>query len=746
MNQPTRAVALIATAFLLNLDCSMAADATSVAELVESLNSGDTAERREASYRLSQLGAGASDAVPALIEALEDKETQVWFNSITALARIGPAAEAAIPALKDQLINARRQRYSGQAWYRASYALGSIGAASLPTIRELLEHRDSHVRSGAAKAANWIGVNAESVSDLLTTNLGDDEEEVRKESAEALASIGQSSVPELEAALTHEREGVRIAAAHGLELLEPPAAGSADKIAAALAGESDTNAQRQFVHSLSRLDYPADKLLPLLLARIDSTDEGVQQEVFNALILMDDPAHTSVPALSVLLDAANEGQTKTAIELLAAIGPDAGGAVEDLVALRSNVNLPIQQSIDNALVEIGEAAVQPLVKVMNEHANDRDHWSVDCLRSIGAAAVPRLIADLKSNDAAQQKNAVRMLAYIGDAAEPAIPELTGLVQTGPQELRDLALEALGAAGASADIVVPAATAALNSQSVARRRSGALALAEIGNESRPALNELIKALNDTDDLVKIRTARAIGSMTPPPDNAVQPLTSALKESNSDVQKEIVQVFGGMNETAKPAVPAMVSLLDGAEPELQVEIVKALGNLGPNAKDALGEIEKGLTSHSAESRTTALNAFTKIEDNTDRKLDVLTKALDDEELSVRLSALEALGELGRAATPAADKIYDLTEREDERELAFGVLAGMRLRNIPLLVRALGNPDPYVREYAADRLGDLGGESKDALPALKRLLETEQNDRVRREIRGALRDIERSDEPQG
>ena len=69
-------------------------------------------------------------------------------------------------------------------------------------------------------------------------------------------------------------------------------------------------------------------------------------------------------------------------------------------------------------------------------------------------------------------------------------------------------------------------------------------------------------------------------------------------------------------------------------------------------------------------------------------------------------------------------------------------MRLRNIPLLVRALGNPDPYVREYAADRLGDLRGESKEAIPALRKLLETEENSRVRREARNSLREIERAE----
>src|SRR5690606_17493089 len=41
-----------------------------LAPLIEGLKSGDKAERREASYRLSQLGADAKAAVPDLINAL----------------------------------------------------------------------------------------------------------------------------------------------------------------------------------------------------------------------------------------------------------------------------------------------------------------------------------------------------------------------------------------------------------------------------------------------------------------------------------------------------------------------------------------------------------------------------------------------------------------------------------------------------------------------------------------------------
>ena len=96
--------------------------------------------------------------------------------------------------------------------------------------------------------------------------------------------------------------------------------------------------------------------------------------------------------------------------------------------------------------------------------------------------------------------------------------------------------------------------------------------------------------------------------------------------------------------------------------------------------------------------------------------------------------------KPAEPAAEKLYALTEKSGEREQALEVLAGMRIRSVPLLVRALGNTDPYVRQYAAERLGELGKNAKDAVPELRKLNE-DKEDFVRRAARSAVREIERA-----
>jgi HEAT repeat protein len=210
----------------------------------------------------------------------------------------------------------------------------------------------------------------------------------------------------------------------------------------------------------------------------------------------------------------------------------------------------------------------------------------------------------------------------------------------------------------------------------------------------------------------------------------------------VQLAVADAIAKLGGVASDSVPTLVGLLPTTEPPLQTAVTAALGAMGDRARSALPELEKSLAHENANTRAAALTAFSRIENSNDRKLEVLTAALEDGEAQVRVAAIDELGEMGRAAEPAAEKLYELTEDSPQREQALEVLAGMRIRSVPLLTRALGNSDPYVRRYAAERLGELGKRSTGALPLLRELREKDEEDFVRRAARSALRDIERAD----
>lgn len=721
-----------------------AADAkkATLTALVEGLKSGDKTIRRDASYRLSLLGPEAKAAVPDLVKALDDSEDQVWFNSITALARIGPAAEAAIPDLIKQLDKADRSRNNGQYWYRTAFALGAIGPAALPELIKSLNNDRSHVRSAAAKAIGWIGPAAGEAITPLTGRLGDGDADVRNQAAEALGRIGPDALPAVTEALRHEQAMVRAGAALAILTMGDPAKPAGPALAAALKAEADDAARAHELRALSRLQYPPVELLPLAVPLLRHESEPVRQAAVDAVIAMTPAATTSVPALKPLVASSDVAEAKLGAALLGMIGPEAGGAVPELIAARSRPEAAseLASAIDESLILIGPPAVPALVKVMNSAGGDAAHWSVQCLRKLGPAAVPAMIQSLESREVARQRDAIQVLALVGDAAEPAIPELVKLAQTGSREVKGPALVALARAGAKPDVVLPLAQVALDDRIASVRQSGAEALATLGVGARPAVPLLINGLNDKDATVAMHSARALGSLGAGSASAVGPLSVALDRPEPVVQVAAARAIASLGEVASGAVPALVKLLPTAKLPLQPEIAAALGAMGAAARDALPAVEQSLASENAGTRAAALTAFARIETDNGRKVETLKQALDDAAQPVRVAAITELGRLGRAAEPAAEKLYELTEASGEREQALEVLGGMRIRNVPLLVRALENSDPYVRQYAAERLGELGKDAKESVPDLRKLLE-DQEDFVKRTARASIREIERA-----
>ncbi|HAV62356.1 MAG TPA: hypothetical protein DCY13_08340 [Verrucomicrobiales bacterium] len=713
-----------------------------VREYIEGMKSGDKAVRREASYRLSQLGPDAAPAVPDLIQGLDDGEDQVWFNSITALARIGPEAVEALPALLKQLEGSGRSRYREQRWYRAAFALGSLGPKALPELIAALQHKDDHVRSGAAKAISWMGTDAAGAIEPLQAALADQNGDVRTQSAEALGKIGPEAMPALTQSLASEHPRVRAAAALGIATLDEAGLPAGAALVDGLKKETDEEARAQFIRTLSKLRQPGGDWLPLLLPLLKNSSEMVRQEASNALILMDSPATTSVPALATLAASGDPTDVQTAAILLGAIGPDAADAIPVLIAARTNssADKDTVERVEESLVRIGAPAVPGLVEAMNRAGGDAGHWTLRCLRDIGPSAVPVLVASLKSKQAPQRRGGIQALTLLGTDAAPAIPELLRLAEKGTAAEKGPAMVAAARAGAAPAQITPLATKALGDGNVELRRAGAQALAHLGARSLPAQAALIKALSDQDDRVIQSSADALGTQGQAAAAAVGALGTALSKAPPTARVAIAKALGDIGPEAAPALPQLLPELNSSSAELQSAVALALGKLGPAARSALPEIRKNLSNQNAESRRAALQAFSSIETSAPARLPVLIEALKDEAEAVRGVACQELRKIGRAAQPASEGLFALLENSGDRPAALEAIREIRPQSVLLLTKALKNNEPEVRMYAAERLGQLGKAAQEAVPALREALE-DGYEPVRGVARNALRDIQRA-----
>ncbi|MDA1275184.1 MAG: HEAT repeat domain-containing protein [Verrucomicrobia bacterium] len=716
-------------------------DGPNVPKLISEIGASDIAVRRAASYDLSRMLPPAKEAVPALIKGLDDQDYQVWFNSITALARIGPDAQEAIPVLILELEKSARSRSPGQKWYRAAFALGSIGSAAYPSLKEALGHTRSQVRSGAAKAISWAGPAAEEFVPALVDKLGDESSEVREQAAEALGSIGTPAFKPVMETLGSKEPVTRQAASLALEWLGESGRAAIPTLSSALASESDPATQASFIRTLSKLHCSAPEFVASLVSRIQDPSDPVRQETANALLLLEPPETTSVPPLVKVLEHSDGEVQKQAALLLGRIGPSAGAAVRELIRARmATTDEPFGEICQSALVQIGAPAVPALLSVIKSSREDETPavWARNCLLALGAETVPALIDMLGSGALEARKEALRLLDEIGPEAAPSETHLVRLAQSADLEERALAILALASIPTPPGTLLPIAEAALKEKNVAIRRSGAIALAKIEKAARPALPGLIEALEDDDDIVASNAARAIGSMGTAGELAFPVLQKLLGNATAQVRLEAVRALGGMGEAAAPILPDFIRLLTDGAPELQAAVAESLGRLGDVARDKLPAITGALNHENASTRLAALDAFLRLEQDSRQTLPVLTNSLADADVSLRHRALESIEGLGRRGQSAEPLLFALLETPADRSEALRALRGIRADNVELLTGALANQEWIVRQFAADRLGQLGARATNAIPELEKL-RIDEDDTVKAAARSAIRAIQ-------
>jgi HEAT repeat protein len=72
-----------------------------VSHWVEALRSPDAKLRKEAAFKLGNVGAADLAAFPALVGALKDRDAAVRREAILAMLKFGPAAREAVPNLTE---------------------------------------------------------------------------------------------------------------------------------------------------------------------------------------------------------------------------------------------------------------------------------------------------------------------------------------------------------------------------------------------------------------------------------------------------------------------------------------------------------------------------------------------------------------------------------------------------------------------------------------------------------------------
>ncbi len=732
-------------------------DGRALRPLIECLDDRNGGVRQNAMEAILRIG--TSDATDELLKALTDSRATLRKYSIQLLAELQlrtrstdtRPVEPLLNALKDPVPNVREAAAAALREFPLTQAEGRL-VASLKderfatrffTVQKLTQIGGESVvapllsvledESIGRYAAEGLGAvrDPRAVGPLVASL---ENEKIRRSSMAALVQIGDPAVEPLIAAMENPNPKVRAEVAWGLGMLRDPRA-----VEALLKASEDDNLEVRR-NALTALGLIRDgRAVGTLIAALE--DEASAEDAKEALVPIGEPA--VAPLLMALKDAT--GRKRRDILWVLGMIRDKR-AMEPLIGALEDED-PETRSV--AILGLGllrdPCGVHPLIEAMHEERFA--DWAAEALGDIGEASVEPLIAIVESpeNDWRVRSKAIKALGLIRDAraVDPLIralqdPLLRHHAATALVEFRDMATtrllevacdenaevraHAVAALGLCRDaLALTKLVDALGDPDALVRRMAARALGQL--EEQEGTPALIGALKDSDEGVRgeavlalalLRDARAVGPLVEClsedllrehaaealfqiGDPAVEPLIAALRKPEAPTT-HVTQAVPQVDEGEKAAGEVARTPTDEGQALAAPEIAASRDGETDSPQPSTSEIAEDLT---WKIRKVVAWTLGMLRDR--RAVEPLLAALSDIG-SVRASVIEALGRL--EAPEAAEPLVRLMKTDPAlRKLTAGSLVLIGEEAVPVVKELLRAPDPDLQAYARYILEGIG-----------------------------------------
>lgn len=676
------------------------APAQAIDPLITMLKSSVQGIRFQAAESLRRYGTDPR-TVSALITALGDKDNGVQKQAIGSLTTLrDPRAVEPLIALLNTSNSEVRQA--------VIHALGTLGDAR--AITPLLRlFNDPAFTQHAEVFAALQQLHAPQLEAAVTAHVHSSDARLRQASMPELAELQpHTAMPALTAALKDGDAQVRKAAVEALWVL-----GDVHAIAplAGLLQDADPEVCQTAAEALA--DFGDQRGISKLIALLRATHDP-QEQLRNALVSAGIPA---VMPVAALLHDDDPAIRHIAVWILGEIGSPR--AVSPLTSALNDPLPSVRKEVIEALAEIASPrATDGLLPLLNDHDPEIRNAATEALRKIapeelalatgganlksvdallqqvdaGETSLYDTVSELQETDrsrvgrallmALRRENriAVSALSALATLALPeTAPPLLELVRGPRLELRTPALEALclivrahpEAAGLNG--LAEAALAALADRDAGRRAAAAKLLGAM-HASR-AVTPLINALADSDALVSTVAAHALGEIGAA--QAADALVRAVR--NSDVRVRDSALIALCKLKDRRAIAPFLTALAAAHADI-VEFSGTFATLfGAEVRPRVTEM---------------LLALPYSEDGPNEGIITALAAQPDARVRQRLCEilLKRKPQVYFNYHDRAAAAECLGKRKDPT-------------TIPLLITALGDPDPCVRDYVESALGEIG-----------------------------------------
>jgi HEAT repeat protein len=596
---------------------------------------------------------------------------------------------------------------------RAAEALADLGSTGLPVLLEA--RKDGDVRAHRRAAAGLVRLGADAAEPLVKDlPRGGERVEV------ILVRLGPAALPALEQALREPATAPHAARVLGhMGSRARPAVGALTALL--LDGSAAEEARAAAAQALGAIgpeepDAPPERLAldPVIgpLTGALSGPSAVRRASAQALAELGPAATTAVPYLARL---SREKEPDLAAVACKALGATRAPAAAAPLLARLQQADEASPAAASGLARLGpsaRAAVAGLIaSLASKKADARLARAV--LERLGPVAVPGLVIALKEDDAATRRGAAEVLGLLGPRAAAAVPAVAACLEDRQPAVAVQAAQALvRIAPERAKEALSVLVAALLRKDVEVAATAAGVLAGLGAEARPALPVLVTALEAANDRVAIRAAAVLGRLGPVAREASTALTAVLNRPaiRPHAAVALARVDVGQRDEM---VKALLADLEKARDPLRSPALAALAEIRPLPPEVLPALRPLLGEE--RSAAAALAVLEGVETKALREVVAdLVALLGSRDARLRGAAGGLLARVGAVARPSLEAAL-----KSASPILRATAAQALTNRVVVLRPLLDDPDPLVRQAAAETIATVGADQDTLREPMRALL---------------------------
>jgi len=283
-------------------------------------------------------------------------------------------------------------------------------------------------------------------------------------------------------------------------------------------------------------------------------------------------------------------------------------------------------------------------------------------------------------------------------------------------------------------VAALAVALTNDSSVSVRNRAALSLYELEEDARPAIPALEQALKDSDSFVRLNAGATLLNLDVDENTVLPAIRQLLQHPEARTQVAAARFLSG-NVPFIEILPVLDTALKNPDAEIRVDASKVFDDAKELPQEALPVLVQSLKDPNAEVRKNAASALDVYESRGVAALPALIAALKDPDSDVRSEAVDAITSMGTWGKDALPQVGDVIRKDADPAVRRNAVDALEWvdpegrSSVPLLLEALKDKDPEVREKSLEVMASTRPFPVDAVAPAQATLASETDEDVKR-----------------